>query len=315
VNVVALAGGVGGAKLADGLAGATAPSDLTVIVNTGDDFDHLGLRICPDLDTVVYTLAGIANPETGWGRADDTWDFLQTLEGLGGPTWFRLGDRDLALHHARTLRLRSGEPLSAVTADLATRLGVRARVLPMADRPVATRVLTDQGELSFQDYFVARRCEPAVRGFRFEGADDAEPPAAALAALGRAEVVVVCPSNPWVSIGPILAVPGYRAALAGRRVFAISPIVAGSAVKGPAAKMFAEMGIEPSALAVAEYYRDWATDFVLDAADAALRPGAEALGLRAWVAMTIMRSRSDRIHLARQVLEWARVGTAEGARS
>ncbi len=199
MQVVALAGGVGGARLADGLAQVLPPEHLTVIVNVGDDFEHLGLRICPDLDTVCYTLAGIANPETGWGRVDESWQVLQSLEELGGLTWFRLGDRDLALHLERTERLRMGLPLSQVTYDLCNRLGVQARVLPVTNDAVPTMVLTKGGELPFQEYFVRQRCEPEVSGFRFAGVQQASPAPGVVEALQRADLVVLCPSNPWVS--------------------------------------------------------------------------------------------------------------------
>jgi LPPG:FO 2-phospho-L-lactate transferase len=303
MKVAALAGGVGGAKLADGLAQVLPAGDLTVIVNTADDFDHLGLRISPDLDTLLYTLAGVANPETGWGRSDETWSFLATLESLGGPTWFRLGDRDLAVHMERTRRLTRGDSLASITADFAGRLGVPSRILPMSEDRVATRVQTREGELAFQDYFVARACEPVVTGFRFDGVDGARPLPAALQALQAADLIVVCPSNPWVSIDPILAVAGYRSGMAGRRVVAVSPIVGGSAIKGPAAKMFAELGIQPTALAVAEHYRDWVTDFVLDEIDRPLLGEVQALGLRARVAPTVMRTPQERADLARLVAE------------
>ncbi|MGH2606394.1 MAG: 2-phospho-L-lactate transferase, partial [Anaerolineales bacterium] len=254
MKIVILSGGVGGAKLVDGLAAVLAPEELTVIVNTGDDFDHLGLRICPDLDTVVYTLAGLADPETGWGRADESWNFLQSLAQLGGPSWFRLGDRDLALHIERTRRLDAGEPLSRVMEGLARALGVRIKVLPMSDDPTPTIVITDEGRLPFQEYFVARGWQPKVLGFSFDGIEAAQPAPGVLEALRTADAVVFGPSNPWVSVDPILAVPGIRHALEGKRVLAVSPIVGGRALKGPAAKMFAELGIPPSAVAVAGHY-------------------------------------------------------------
>ena len=235
--VVALSGGIGGAKLALGLYRVLPPDSLTVICNPGDDFDHLGLRICPDADTVVYTLAGAANPETGWGRAGETWTFMRVLADLGGETWFRLGDGDLALHVERTRRLAAGEPLSRVTEDVAHRLGVRARIVPACDAAVRTIVLTPDGRLSFQHYFVRDRCEPAVTGFDFEGAAEAHPCGAALEALADPSLrcVVVCPSNPFISIDSILAVPGMRDAIraAAAPVIGVSPIVGGGAVKGP----------------------------------------------------------------------------------
>jgi LPPG:FO 2-phospho-L-lactate transferase len=315
MRVVALAGGVGGAKLVDGLAAVLAPKELTVVVNTGDDFEHLGLRICPDLDTVTYTLAGLANPKTGWGRRDETWSFLETLERLGGPTWFRLGDKDLALHSERTRRLREGRPLSVVTRGLCEALGVQVRVLPMSDDPVATMVLTDQGELPFQEYFVARRCEPRVRGFRFEGVERARPSPEVLPALREADLVLLCPSNPWVSLDPILALSGLRKAVRAKLAFGVSPIVRGRAIKGPAAKMYSEMGITPSALAVAEHYRDLLDGFVLDETDGDLEGRVQSLGMRVLSTKTIMRSGQDRRDLANAVLAFALAGTATEVRS
>jgi LPPG:FO 2-phospho-L-lactate transferase len=305
MRVVALAGGVGGAKLVDGLAGVLPPEDLTVIVNTGDDFEHLGLAICPDLDTVTYTLAGVANPETGWGRRDESWSFLKAVEALGGPTWFKLGDRDLALHVERTRRLREGEPLSAVTGRIVETMGIAVRLLPMTDRPVRTRVLTADGELGFQEYFVKLRCEPAVRGFRFEGAEAAEPAPGVIEAFREAELIVFCPSNPWVSLDPILSVPGIRAAVQGKPSIGVSPIVGGAALRGPAAKMFRELGIEPSALAVAEHYRGILGALVIDTQDARLAEPIARLEIRPFVTNTVMLDRSDRLSLARQVLQYA----------
>ncbi len=303
MKVVALAGGVGGAKLADGLARVLAPEDLTVVVNTGDDFEHLGLTVCPDLDTVVYTLAGRANPQTGWGRAGESWNFLAALQELGGPTWFRLGDKDLATHVERTRRLREGESLSAITAQFCRAWGVAVRVLPMSDDPVRTMVHTEEGPLPFQEYFVARRWQPAVKGFTFAGVEQARPAPGVLESLAAAEGIVLCPSNPWVSIDPILAVPGVRAAVAAKPVVAVSPIVGGHAVRGPAAKMFRELGIQPSPLAVAEHYGGLVSQLVIDRAD---REWASALRERGWgvrVEKTVMRSTGDRARLARRVLE------------
>ena len=317
--ILALAGGVGGAKLAAGLQAALdSPRDLLTAVNTGDDFEHLGLTICPDLDTVMYTLSGRANPETGWGLAGESWNFLEALGALGGEDWFRLGDRDLATHVERTRRLRAGETLSRVTADLAARLGVPSRIAPMSDDPVRTVVETPDGDLPFQEYFVRRRCEPAVRGLRFEGAPAARMSAAFEAALADPglDAVVVCPSNPYLSIDPILAVPGVRAALAGcaAPVVAVSPIVGGRAIKGPAAKIMEELGVEVSAAAVAARYRDLVDGFVLDETDRALAAAIEsedAAGgrapLRVAVEQTVMRTGEDRTRLAAQVLGFARL--------
>jgi LPPG:FO 2-phospho-L-lactate transferase len=303
-NVVALAGGVGGAKLAHGLGLCLPPEALTVIVNTGDDFEHLGLHISPDLDTVTYTLAGLANPVTGWGLAGETWNALEALERLGAEAWFRLGDRDLATHLERTRRLQSGQTLTQITRALCSALGVGPTVLPMTDAPFRTMVQTDEGELEFQEYFVHRQCHPRVSGFRFAGEGQALPTAAVLAALDAADVVVICPSNPFVSIAPILALPGVRDRLAGRAV-AVSPIVGGQALKGPAGKMLAELGFDVSALAVARSYTGLARGFVLDAVDAALEASIAALGLDVWVTDTIMHSDADRQRLAQAVLDFA----------
>ena len=314
--ILALAGGVGGAKLAAGLQAALdTPGDLLTVVNTGDDFEHLGLSICPDLDTVMYTLSGRANPETGWGLAGETWQFLEALGTLGGEDWFRLGDRDLATHVERTRRLRAGETLSEVTSHLAARLGVPSRIAPMSDDPVRTVVETPDGDLPFQEYFVRRRCEPAVRGLRFEGAPEARMSAAFEAALAdpTLEAVVVCPSNPYLSVDPILAIPGVRAALAGcaAPVVAVSPIVGGRAIKGPAAKIMEELGVEVSAATVADRYRDLLDGFVLDETDRALAAAIESAdmgaGLRVRVEQTVMRTDEDRARLATSVLGFARL--------
>lgn len=307
--ILALAGGVGGAKLADGLA-AHLGDALGVIVNTGDDFTHLGLHVSPDLDTVMYTLAGIANPETGWGVAGESWNFLDQLGRLGGPDWFRLGDRDIAVHVLRSERLRRGDRLTAITADLCRRLGIAARVLPMTDAPVATIVETADGPLPFQDYFVRLRCEVAVKGFRFAGADAARPSPEVAAALRSPDLaaIVICPSNPFVSIDPILAVPGLRSLIerAAVPVIAVSPIIAGAAVKGPAAKMMQELGLEISAATVAAHYRGLVTGMVIDAADAALAPRIAAMGIAVRPAATLMRSAEDRRRLAGDCLALAR---------
>lgn len=268
-----LAGGVGGARFAAGLVQVLPPEQVAVIVNVGDDFTHFGLHISPDLDTVCYTLAGRENPDTGWGRADETWHALATVAELGGPTWFRLGDRDLGLHLERTRRLQAGQRLSAITRAVCRAWGVRAQVLPVTDDPVPTRVRTaEHGWLDFQDYFVRHQCAPRVQAFEFVGAAQARPAPGVLEALAAAEAVLIAPSNPWVSIGPMLAIPGVREALASKTVVAVSPLIGGRAVKGPAAKMYAEMGIEPSALAVARHYQGLVHGLVVDAADAALAP-------------------------------------------
>ena len=300
MKLVALAGGVGGAKFAHGLAQSIPPRDLTVIVNTGDDFEHYGLHICPDLDTVCYTLAGIANPETGWGRVDETWNVIDQASKLGGPAWFRLGDQDLGTHLERTRRLEAGQSLSHVTNDFCEAWGIKQNVLPMSDQPVRTIVQTDEGDLAFQEYFVHRRCEPHVRGFRFEGADMAKPAPGVSEAIQSADAVIVCPSNPWVSIDPILRIVKRIE----QPVVAISPIIGGQTVKGPAAKMYRELGIEPSALAVARHYRDLATGFVLDHIDRQLEGEIRSLSMRTFVTNTLMNSHDDRKRLAMDVLDF-----------
>jgi LPPG:FO 2-phospho-L-lactate transferase len=278
-----------------------APEDLTVIVNTGDDFEHLGLSISPDLDTVMYTLAGVANAETGWGHSGESWNFLDALERLGGETWFKLGDRDLATHVERTRRLRAGETVTAVTRALCDELHVGPRVLPMTDDRLRTVVVSDEGELAFQEYFVHRQCRPRVSGFIFEG--EARPTAEVLGALEQADLIVICPSNPFVSIGPILALPGMRERLQRHRVVAVTPIVGGQAIKGPAAKMLAELELEVSPAAVARYYEGLLNGFVLDVVDETLAGDIASGGLKVVVTDTIMRSDADRARLAQEVLD------------
>lgn len=308
--IVALAGGVGGARLAVGLAALLPPRQLAFIINTGDDFEHLGFAICPDLDTMLYTLAGVNNREAGWGRADETWSFMGTLAALGGETWFRLGDRDLALHALRTAALARGEPLSEVMRALAARLGVRHAVYPMSDTPVRTRVKTARGELAFQEYFVRRRCGPRVTGFRYAGSRGARVPArlARLLRGGGVRAAVICPSNPYVSIAPIFSVPGLRDWLARRRfpVVAVSPIVGGAAVKGPAAKMMRELGGTASALEIARHYGDRVDGWVIDRRDAGLRVAIERAGRRVAVTDTMMTSPAASTRLAGEVLSLAR---------
>ena len=299
---VALSGGIGGAKLALGLARLLGER-LTVIVNTGDDFEHLGLAISPDVDTTLYTLAGVANPETGWGRRDETWSFLDALGELGGETWFRLGDRDLATHVERTRRLRAGETPTAVTMHLARQLGVAARILPMADAPVRTLVETDAGTLAFQEYFVRRQCRPAVHSLRYEGAAAARMTVEVAATLAAATLggVIVCPSNPWLSVDPILAVPGLCAAIrsSGAPVVAVSPVIGGRAVKGPTAKIMGEMGLAPGVAGIAAHYGDLLGHIVVDAADSA---AAQGLPVPASATCTLMQTLDDKVALARHCL-------------
>jgi LPPG:FO 2-phospho-L-lactate transferase len=306
--IVALAGGVGGAKLAVGLYRALAPGELTLIVNTGDDAEMFGLRISPDLDTALYTLAGLVNQQTGWGLAGDTFAAMGMLERYGAPTWFRLGDRDLATHMVRTGMLREGRRLTEVTAHLAARLGVQATLLPMCDEPVATLIETPDGLLDFQEYFVHRRWDVPVSGIRLRGIETARPTREVRAALLAAEVVVVCPSNPVVSIGPILGVPGLADLLRALRVprVAVSPIVGGQAVSGPAGRLMRAIGYEESVHGVAAFYRGLIDGLVIDYADAAERARLEADGLAVLVTGTIMHSADHRLALAREVLAFAR---------
>jgi LPPG:FO 2-phospho-L-lactate transferase len=307
-HVVALCGGVGGAKLAHGLSLALAaePDSLSIIVNTGDDFQHLGLNISPDLDSVMYALAGLSDPVKGWGRRDETWRFMTALRELAGESWFQLGDGDLAVHVERSWRLAQGAPLSEVTAHLCRTLGITARVLPMSDDPVRTRVLTPEGWLDFQDYFVRRQCQPTVREFMFFGAETARAQPDALAALQRADLraIVICPSNPFVSVEPILAVRGIRTAIQQSKapVLAVTPIIGGKAIKGPAAKMMTELGLNVSAAGVARRYVGLIDAFVVDQAD----PAPEPLpGVTFVSAATLMSSVDDRLWLARAVLRAA----------
>ena len=303
--ILALAGGVGGAKLAAGLARALAPGKLAVAVNTGDDFVHLGLHVSPDLDTVMYTLAGVANSATGWGRAEDTWSFMQALEALGGPTWFRLGDRDLATNVERTRRLAAGESLSAVTQALCERLGVRHAVIPMSDDAVRTVLHTDRGTLEFQHYFVREHCEPRVASIEYRGAEAARAGAALRSALARDDLegIVICPSNPYLSIAPMLAVPEIREAVARcARVVAVSPIIAGRAVKGPAAKLMRELGVESTSLEIARWYRGIARHLLIDRSDEALAAPIRALGIEPVIDDTLMRDDAGRERLARACL-------------
>jgi LPPG:FO 2-phospho-L-lactate transferase len=302
--LAAIAGGVGAARMLRGLAAVVPASSLTAIVNTGDDFTLHGLRICPDLDTVLYTLAGLNNEALGWGLAGETWTVMEELGRLGGEDWFRLGDRDLATHLYRTGRGREA-PLSVVTAELAAARGVAVRLLPMTDDVVETRVtLVDGPEIGFQDYFVARRHDVAVSSVRFAGVESAVPGPGVLAALASAERVVICPSNPVVSVGPVLAVPGVRDAVARRRddVVAVSPIVAGAALKGPADRLLRELGHEASVVGVARLYAEVAGTLVVDAADADLAGAVEAEGLRCVVAPTVMSSPEAAAALAKVVL-------------
>ena len=304
-RVLALCGGVGGAKLALGLYRVLAPSNLVLCVNTGDDFNHLGLHVSPDLDTVLYTLACLDNPETGWGRRNETWTFMQALEALGGETWFRLGDGDLATHVERTRRLGGGESLAKITNDFAQRLGITAELLPMSDDPVRTLVETPEGTMPFQRYFVARRCEPAVNRIIFDGAARARPNARVMAVLKSTDLamVMICPSNPYLSIDPILALPALRHALANRTapVVAISPLIGGRAVKGPTAKIMGELGIPQTQASIVRHYDGLIDGIMIDRAD---HEEAASLALPTRITGTLMTSLEDRDRLAQEALEF-----------
>ncbi len=306
-RIVLLAGGVGGAKLAHGLAQVLAPGQLSVIVNTGDDFWHYGLRVCPDLDTVMYTLSGLVDPVNGWGVAGDTIAMLTALQRYGEEPWFRLGDQDVATHLLRTQALRGGSRLTEVTARLSQALGVSTQILPMTDDEVGTIIDTvEYGELAFQEYFVRYRWQPTVKAIRFAGIETARPTSEVEAAIVEADAIVLGPSNPWLSIAPILAVPGLRALIEAQPVprLALSPIVAGRALKGPAAKLMAELGWDVSASAVARYYGDLINGFVYDVRDA----GADVKTKNAVTFDTIMKTDADRAALASAMLEWIESG-------
>ena len=305
--VLALAGGVGGGKFCRGLTAALSPDQLAIVVNTADDFVHLGLHISPDIDSVLYALADQNDIERGWGLAGETWNFMAALERLGGETWFKLGDRDLATHVLRTEALAAGRTLSEVTALLVSRLGIAPTVLPMSDDAVRSVVDTDEGALDFQDYFVRRQCQPKFRGVAFEGVASAKPSEGFRQALDRAQAIVITPSNPFVSIDPILALPGIKDALrqSQRPVVAVSPIVGGEAVKGPLAKMMREIGVEPSALGVAQHYGRLVDGWIIDSVDRNLAPAIEALGCRVRVCDTIMRTLDDKRRLAHDSVELA----------
>lgn len=303
-RVTALAGGVGAAKLLLGLSRALPPENITAIVNTGDDAEIHGLTICPDLDTVTYTLAGMVNTSTGWGIAGDTFEALQWLGRYGRETWFGLGDRDLATHIHRTALLRGEASLSKAADSIRSALGVAVHILPMSDAPVRTVLETDVGRLAFQEYFVREHALPRITKIHFEGVSSATPAPGVMEAIRSAEAVLICPSNPLISIGPILAVPGIHETLSAcrARVTAVTPIVGGKSLKGPSDKMLGELGIEVSALGVARMYQDVASTFVLDATDFALRAPIEALGMRVIVAPTIMQTDDQKQVLAEAIL-------------
>jgi LPPG:FO 2-phospho-L-lactate transferase len=305
MRITALAGGIGASKLLLGLTSVMPPEDITIIVNTGDDIELFGLRICPDIDTVTYTLAGVINEDNGWGLKGDTFQCLQWLARYGEATWFNVGDWDLAAHIFRTNQLRNGRSLSEVTDSIRRALGGCATILPMTDAYTPTRVVTDEGEMHFQEYFVRRRCEPRVLGVRFDNIEFAEPAPGVVSAILEADAVIICPSNPFISIGPILAVPGVREALRETRatVAAITPIIGGKALKGPAADMLRDLGHEVSASAVAEMYDDLLDVFILDETDAERTGDVQALSMRVFCTDTVMNTLDDKQRLARWVLE------------
>lgn len=310
MRVTALAGGVGGAKMVQGLSQVISPQNLTVIVNVGDDFEFYGLKISPDIDTVCYTLAGLVNPETGWGLAEESWNAVEAAGNLGGPTWFRLGDRDLGTQIERTRRHKIGQPLSRITADFCQSWGISVNVLPVTDYLVPTIVNTDQGDLPFQEYFVYRRFEPKVNGFRFLYAETSEPAPGVIDALDLADMIVICPSNPFVSVDPILAIPGVKDAVISRMkngipVVAVSPIIGGKSVKGPAAKMFSELGFDPSASAVSEYYSGIINGFVFDQIDSDELVSIEP-GIQTRMTNTLMPDVKERKRLASEVISFGR---------
>ncbi len=305
-RVVLLAGGVGGAKLALGMAHALPPGSLTIIVNTADDFEHLGLHVSPDVDTVMYTLAGLANPQTGWGIAGDTFQAMEMVARYGGPTWFRLGDRDLGTNLMRTMLLRQGHTLTETTCRLCAALGVRHSLLPMSDDPVRTVLETDQGVLGFQEYFVRERWQPIVHRIRFEGCAEARPGQPVAEALEEAELIVFAPSNPFLSIDPILSVTGIRERIArtGAPCVAVTPVIAGQAVKGPTVKLMKELGIDVSPVGIVHHYEDLLDGIILDKVDGHLVEAIKKLGLHATTAQTLMNTLSDKVHLANMLLEW-----------
>ena len=309
-HILALCGGVGGAKLALGLASTLAPGDLTVVANTGDDFEHLGFHISPDVDTVMYTLSGLANPETGWGRAGETWNFMDSLRTLGGEDWFQLGDKDLATHVERARQLDAGLPLSAITESLCKKVGINHTVTPMTDDRVRTMIETTDDVLAFQHYFVRDKCAPVVTGFDIQGASCAQPAPAFLAALKNPSLaaIVLCPSNPFVSIDPILKLSGVRDLLDQTSVpiIAVSPIVGGKAIKGPAAKMMSELGIDVTSRSIAEHYASFLSAIVIDTQDAVEEDSLRTVVPHVLVTNTVMKSLEDKVRLAADVLAFSK---------
>lgn len=307
-SILALSGGVGGAKLASGLAQCLSPDELLIVANTADDFRHLGLHIAPDMDSVMYALADRNDQQRGWGLKDESWRCMEQMQAIGGPSWFSLGDKDLATHLLRSSLINDGASLSAASATLCAGFGVAHPLVPMSDDPVQTIVHSVEGRLAFQEYFVARQCEPQVSGFEFEGIAQANPQVDYWRALNNelTSGIIICPSNPFVSVEPLLALSGVRDALAKLTIpiVAVSPIVGGQALKGPAAKMLAELGLEVSALSVAQHYQGLVTHFVLDSVDASLTRDVEALGMQVLVCDSIMRDRASQKALAEHILAW-----------
>ena len=307
---VALSGGIGGAKLAFGLAQILEDGEIAIVANTGDDFEHLGLHVSPDIDTLIYTLAGINNAETGWGRADETWSFMSALEEIGAPTWFQLGDRDLALNVYRTNKLRSGVTLSDIVSFVVERYGIGSRIVPMSDDPVRTMIETDMGTLAFQEYFVREKCRPVVRSIQFDGNERARssPAFRAFIESSTIEAFVICPSNPYLSIDPIISVPGVRKGLSENPapVVAVSPVVEGKSLKGPTGKIMSELDIPCSPVEIAAHYHGLIDGIVIDDADARLAPEIEHMGIQVIVAPIVMQSQQDKFDLAEVVLSLAR---------
>lgn len=307
LRVAALAGGVGGAKLVRGLDRILPPGRLTTIVNTGDDFEHFGLHISPDLDSVCYALAGLADPVKGWGRVDETWQVHEALLDLDAPTWFQLGDRDLALHLERTRLMQAGWSLSAVTSHFCERWNVGSRVIPMTDEPFRTQVRTTEGNLlDFQEYFVREKCLPSVREFLFTHAENIQPSAEVLPALKNADMVVLCPSNPWVSIDPILNLPGILDVLTEKIVLSVSPIIQGKTIKGPAAKMFVELGIPPTSRSVLDHYAAFLNGFVYDALDDEVFQNYDGERIILLGTDTLMKNDEDKTRLAAEILRFGK---------
>lgn len=308
MKIAALAGGVGGSKMCAGLADVVDPSELTIIVNIGDDFSHYGLKICPDLDTVCYTMAGMNNPLTGWGLKDESWNSSNSLEILGGETWFKLGDKDLATHLERTKLLNNEVNLTEITRRFCQKWGIRHQILPATDYVVSTIVKTkEKGNLAFQEYFVKHHCDPVVTGFMFDGIENAKPSDKVISALENADWILLCPSNPWVSIDPIIQMKGISEILSQKKVVAVSPLINGKAFKGPAAKMYQELGIKPAASSVANHYRKFLSAFVLDESDI-----AEESVINQWGIITLhtdirMPTQEERRRLANELLAFCKI--------